>query len=731
MIEGSPVKRLLLVVLLMFAAATPAQAAGRTVALLVGVSEYPNLDRAMWLEGPRNDVQMYREFLGTRGVAPADLTVLADGVDGASLPTRRAILGALDGIAARVSRDDFVFLLFAGHGSPQPARAGAEGKQPDGLDEIFLPRDIGRWDGEVAALPNAITDDELGAAIGRIRARGAFVWAVFDNCHSGTITRGMPVPGERDRQAKPEALGIDPKLIAAARARAAAALAASGERTRGGPAKEESPALDRGGASVPGGFVAFYAAQSQETTPEASLPAYSADAVSRGLFSYTLYQVLSAHPDATYRQAIEQVLQTYQGMGRQQPTPTFEGATLDAIVFGAKPGEARQQWRVDRSGESLRLRAGLMQQVTKDSILAVVPAPTSADTEVLGYVRVTSASATMSEVAPLAYNGKPEIDLAALGAANFARPVDLKVDFTLRVSTPAAGEACEAPAAIATAAIAELRDSRGIARRVRWVAPTEAADVRLCQRRGELLLLDGSAGIDPSGLRGAPAVALRQPAPAGKTALTPLAMELGLALEKVGRVANLARLAAGVGGGTQRLQVKLTLTPECEGAGCDRAPQLLTPTSRPTLRDGDKITVELTNPSQQSVDATVLYVDALYGITALFPDADRGELPRIEPGGRLTFEITANATPAGFERMLVIAVPVAPQAPPASFAGLAQQGVAASAKRGGGTIGVVELFEEAAFGAGGQGATRGAPGRSGGVTGSAEISSFGWTVTPR
>lgn len=716
--------------------ATPAlgHAAGRTYALLVGVSQYPNLDSSMWLDGPHNDVQLFADFLRNRGVQPADLKVLADGVPGAGDPTKRAILAELDSIAARGQPGDVAFLMFAGHGSQEPAKADDLRNEPDGLDEIFLPRDVGKWDGEIAALPNALTDNELGAAIGKIRDRGVFVWAVFDNCHSGTITRAMPLPGEKDRQVKPEALGIDPKILADAAARAQAV----GERTRGGaaPVRQATPELDRGANSPQrGGFVAFYAAQSQETTPEASLPMYASDAMPRGLFSYTLYQVLSTHPDATYRQTIEQVLQSYQGMGRQQPTPTYEGTGLDNLVFGAAPGQAVTQWRLEGDNGTYRLRAGLIHQVTNDSILAVVPLPTSKDAEAVGYVKVTNAASNVAEVVPVEYAGKPAPDLTKLRLPAFARPVDLKVDFSLRVATPAKSTGCDAPSAAVSAAIKELQGAKGIAQRVRWVAPTEAADVRLCQAGGQLRFLDGAASVMADPNRHGPAIDLKAAGGAASGgALSPLALELGTNLEKIGRVANLSRLAAGIGGTTgQRLDVTLTWLPKCDvkDPKCSTLPQVLDATSRPTIHDGDKIKVSVTNPLAQPVDLTILYVDAYYGITAMYPDADQGDLPRIEPRARIEFEITANANPSGFERMLVIAIPVTPQSPQTSFVGLAQPGIAQTAKRGGSSGGLLDMFEEAAFGSSPTGATRGAPRRASGLTGSADITTYSWTVAPR
>jgi hypothetical protein len=163
---------------------------------------------------------------------------------------------------------------------------------------------------------------------------------------------------------------------------------------------------------------------------------------------------------------------------------------------------------------------------------------------------------------------------------------------------------------------------------------------------------------------------------------------------------------------------------------------VLTPTSRTVIHDGDKIKLSVTNPLPQPVDLTILYVDAYYGITAMYPDVAAGDVARIEPRGHVGgdnagFDITANADPSGFERIMFIAVPATPQSPSTSFEGLAQQGIATTAKRGGSSGGLQDMFEEAAFGTAGAGTTRGAPKRASGVTGSAEIATYSWTVLPR
>ena len=175
-----------------------AQAINHTYALLVGVSEYPTLEPGLQLNGgPRNDVLLFQRYLQERGVTSDNITVLTDGTRDAALPTRSAILENLSRLGEQAGPGDFVVLVFAGHGSQQPSKDDPR-IEPDGLDEIFLPRDVGHWVGETAAVENAITDNEFGEALDRIRARGAFVWAIFDTCHSATMTRAMSVPEERE-----------------------------------------------------------------------------------------------------------------------------------------------------------------------------------------------------------------------------------------------------------------------------------------------------------------------------------------------------------------------------------------------------------------------------------------------------------------------------------------------------------------------------------------------------
>ena len=68
--------------------------------------------------------------------------------------------------------------------------------EPDGIDEIFLPADVGTWKSFPERVPNAIVDNEIGVWLRAIAAKRAFVWVIFDCCHSGTMTRGIEVVRE-------------------------------------------------------------------------------------------------------------------------------------------------------------------------------------------------------------------------------------------------------------------------------------------------------------------------------------------------------------------------------------------------------------------------------------------------------------------------------------------------------------------------------------------------------
>lgn len=292
-------------------------------ALLIGVSRYPSLSADMQLEGPANDVRLIRRLLLESGFQPQNIRVLAEGEDADSPPTRPAILAALQNLSDEVRRGDFVYLHFSGHGSQQPAlRTRGKNVEPDGLDEIFLPQDIGHWDGTIGQVHNAIVDDEFNVLLSRLRNRGATVWAVFDSCHSGTLTRGRAKAAMRIRSVHGSILGVPTgrnlkrwQAGIGARER----LADATQQLRPEPLRADA-----------GGLVAFFAVRSDEETPEVRFQ----DGRFYGLFTYTLSQVLVDQPNATYRQVAERMLSRYAAK-KWHYNPLFEGGELlDTPIFG-------------------------------------------------------------------------------------------------------------------------------------------------------------------------------------------------------------------------------------------------------------------------------------------------------------------------------------------------------------------------------------------------------------
>lgn len=252
--------------------------AAETRALLVGVSAYDAAIGLASLRGPANDVRLFRDVLTARGVT--DIRLLADGVEGGGQPTRAAILAALADLAADSAAGDLVFITLSGHGTRQPDQNGDE---TDGLDEVFLPADTARAAPGSAAIPNAITDDELGQAVDAIRATGADVWFVMDSCHSGS--------GLRAADADVAARFVDPSVLGL---RADATLASAVE-----PGAEAAPDL-------PGRLLAFYAARASEVAREVNLtPGAADDSGWYGLFSSRLAARMEQAGAQSYRQLFQ------------------------------------------------------------------------------------------------------------------------------------------------------------------------------------------------------------------------------------------------------------------------------------------------------------------------------------------------------------------------------------------------------------------------------------------
>lgn len=641
-------------------AAAPALAR-ENYALLIGANKYPSLEERWWLKGPSNDVELVATYLTTEAPVPfpaGNVMLLSDGVPGGTAPTLGAIRAAFADLAAKVEPGDFVYLHFSGHGTQAPAKDPTT--ELDGLDELFLPVDIGPWSKQVGEVQNALVDDEIGALIDGLRSKGADVWAVFDSCNSGTVTRGVDAADEevRTRLLPPEALGIDLDEVEVS-------------RSVGDPRQEEAP-FDTGEAE--GSFVAFFAAQSNEVTPEKNLPKGKPGRKPQGVFTWTLMEVLAEYPNATYGQIGQEVLRRYAVKNLAKSTPLFEG-DLDQVVFGGEAGARVSQWRAEVTEAGLVIPAGTLHGLSQGAVLAVMGSAADADDAALGYVELTSVETFASTARPVEKDGK--VLPVELPKGMTLRKLDEALDFTLTVALPPEGSA---PADALLAAFRDLADAAGP--RLVFVAADQEADLRLAilpeSPRPDAIWVLPSTGLAED-LAATPSVSTADKDGAG------LAAVLADTLTTMARAQNLMKLAGAVGNDGLDVDVELlTRTPE------DRTLRPLPFTPVPVLLPEDEVHVLAKNNTDGPVDVNVLYIGADWSISHWFSG-------RLQPGDELKkglFKISSDVL--GQERLLVVVTPARPQSPVEDLSYLAQDALDTTRAVGGTAFG--DALAEAGFG---------------------------------
>lgn len=627
--------------------------------LLVGVSEYPSLPAGLQLKGPANDVRLMRDLLLQRGIKPTQVHLLTEGrADG--LPTRANILREIDAIQGRVHEGDEVLMLFAGHGSQQPA---SDASEPDGLDEIFLPRDIGKWTDEKSAVENAISDNDIRVRVRAMREKGAFVWAVFDSCHSATMTRGFGIKGVRYRNVDPAALGIKPGL----------------QKKSAGPDEVRLPSE----AGLKGGDVGFYAAQTTELAPETEVETGNGSRA-HGVFTWQLAKGLQKNGAFTYRQLGQYLLQSYSASGLTSPTPLFEGSALDRVVLGGGISAPVDQWplamRRVNGAETGVIPAGLLDELRAGDEVLILPDALAAADAALGRATIASVQGLEATLAaPRDPAGKP---------LSWKNLLEAKV-MIRRANAPGVGDLSVALASSSKPTPAErkkVQEALGILRTtfqdsaIHFV-DNDDADLLLYVEGGRVYLAPRSGLLVTEGPAAAPSITL-----ADKSAEA-LGRLLAGDLPRIARATNLLRLGKAFPGDTAIAKgVQARLLVRREGSDAYQQVDL----SRPLRGNpGDEIKLEILNQFSTAVDITVLYVDATWGVTAMYP-VNAGESARVEAmspdarplvvGGDGAFLLSGE--PAGIERVIVIAVPAVPGEEPRSYASLEQEGVALSRGQG-------------------------------------------------
>lgn len=404
--------------LLVVLSAAPTQA--KSVALLVGVSDYDETIGLADLRGPVNDVLLMRDALESKGIS--DIRLLADGIEGADRPTKAAIMAALGQLAEEAKAGDFFIIHMSGHGTRQPDNNGDEG---DGYDEVFLPADVTRAEPGTLEIPNGIVDEEIGDAVRSIRARGADVWFIMDACHSGTGLRAGAL-NTADRFVDPARLGLPDVTTNAVENR------------------DDAIVVDRDDKSeVPGRLIAFYSAQSDELAREVDFGAAGSGAANGsdntwfGLFTAKLANRIQTAGAITYRQLFQNVMAdmnstSVPGAARLQ-TPFWEGTLIDAAVLGGSATVGVRQYSIRDD----LLSAGLVHGLTEGTVVELVEDSAAGPGDVIGFAQIEEVTPLSSFVRPIDDDCVPDATILCETSgrlppnARFARiavvPVETKI----------------------------------------------------------------------------------------------------------------------------------------------------------------------------------------------------------------------------------------------------------------------------------------------------------------
>lgn len=617
----------------------------RTYALLIGCTEYPELAkrhprtyaRAIRLEGCANDVRILGKALRERlNARPEDVQTLVgwDAKDPATRPTRAHIVEAFERLAARdYAPGDLVVVHYSGHGVQLP---DDDGDEQDGLDEAWFVADSNG--GPPDGFTGTLRDDEIGAWLRRIRARGAHVWCIMDCCHSGTGMRAAEAEPTRKRRIDPTTLGFE--VVPATRGFAQAPASRDG----GAPVAVAAPLGDPDGDRD--GIVAFYAAQSYQEVPEIELPREGSRRASFGLLTTAVVRGLErSGGDLSYAELYEQVVSAYRDLGQGDVVqPLVEGDLSGALLHGAKVAPFHVARREE---DRLEVSGGLLAGLAEGTEFRTYAAGRFGDPlGLLGRVRIAVAGADTSEVVVVQQKGSddawtrrdPGVWPAEVARYDFGdTTLPLAVLDERGKSVPKSGWSPALRETLDDSEIAARCPPAGTGKRAKWVVEVDASG-------GPVELRPARAGP------GAPSFAVS-------------AEDLRAKLIAVHRGANLQRLA----GRAAEMPLPPNLRLVAERARDDGRRVRLAEGA--VVSPGTRLWFHLEKDSVpedsefEELDVYVFWIDPHFGITRIFP-VERDGSPRltrdmVTDGPRKTIPcregLSTSDEGVGLERVLVLA----------------------------------------------------------------------------
>ena len=543
-------------------------------------------------------------------------------------------------LAEASSAGDQVVVFLSGHGSQQPDQAPFD--EDDRLDEIFLPCDIGYWNGKKMTVENAIIDDELNVWLEAICRKGAKVWLIADSCCSGTMIRGR---GRSIPRWIPPGELIPKEVLDKETARA--------ERS-GHTMVEDLGRLD--------GLVSLCAAPPDEATFEDPLPGSGSPYYGR--LTFTLVQILKGpHPPLTYWEVARRISFQYDASQWYHPSPMLEGhqQERDCLVLGEQDRNPCRFELTHNVRGQFKLKAGALHGLTVGTILAV-KAPLSDD--VTGHVQIVASGlgSLESEVEPCTAAGQAvRVDLPIPG---FCRVTFLEYgDLRVKVAVDRDAGLVEST----EKAIAKKLDTHGLARleaALRQAASRQDGSESVVMHvqdpsEAEWLVRATGPAADRAVLIPATAWASGQHPPEVLGPFDARPEEIADRVFRIARVRNLLRITSAPTEllnpveSTPRLDVEILRMKD----DTDRVGEHVRLDPCMSFRVGDIIGLRIKNLGPTPLDVTMLWIDGNFGITAVFPNPEKpGQDNRVRPGEPLLrrFEIVDKGL--GHEHVVVIAI---------------------------------------------------------------------------
>lgn len=297
------------------------------------------------------------------GAALADEHIyrLADDAGGSQAPTRAAILARLAQLKKTLGKEDVLLLYWSGHSVLLPVYPG-QAAAPQGRRTRLLTRDS-QVSHQGRQLDGGVGSSELGRAIDAFAARQTQVVAIFDTCHAAAGTRSGDGLAWRG-------------------------LAASDIGWRPAPGKGTPPDEPRARPR----YVAFFAAEAQQRTPEAATAA--TPGLAAGLFTRAVIAALQRQPH-TYAmwagaatQQYRSALQAYQLPRSAWPSPVYAGA-LDAPLWQGGASGPAPLWPVQGDAQGWHVPYGLLDGIREGDLFRQAGAHWRAATVGWGETRLT------------------------------------------------------------------------------------------------------------------------------------------------------------------------------------------------------------------------------------------------------------------------------------------------------------------------------------------------------